>query len=124
MRTMKERSKKDSLIQFWQNHSEAIAALGYNLILAIVIWVASSLIAKAVCKAIQDTNSKLNKVDATLIPIFSTVASYAVYVIKEINLFILIVSVFQNVLYMLEGSVLMVTFKLMQVMKNGLKLSS
>lgn len=88
MRTMKERSKKDSLIQFWQNHSEAIAALGYNLILAIVIWVASSHIAKAVCKAIQDTNSKLNKVDATLIPIFSTVASYAVYVIKEINLFI------------------------------------
>lgn len=81
MRTMKERDKKDSLIQFWQNHSEAIAALGYNLILAIVIWVASSLIAKAVCKAIQDTNSKLNKVDATLIPIFSTVASHAVYVI-------------------------------------------
>jgi len=72
---------KDSFIQFWQNHSEAIVALGYNLILAIVILVASSLIARAVRKAIQDTNSKLKKVDATLIPIFSTVASYAVYVI-------------------------------------------
>ena len=72
---------KDSLIQFWQNHSETIVALGYNLILAIVILVASSLIARAVRKAIQNTNSKLNKVDATLIPIFSTVASYAVYVI-------------------------------------------
>ena len=72
---------KDSLIQFWQNHSETIVALGYNLILAIVILVASSLIARAVRKAIQDTNSKLKKVDVTLIPIFSTVASYAVYVI-------------------------------------------
>ena len=81
MRTMKERDMKDSFIQFWQNHSEAIVALGYNLILAIVILVASSLIARAVRKAIQDTNSKLKKVDATLIPIFSTVASYAVYVI-------------------------------------------
>jgi small conductance mechanosensitive channel len=78
---MKERDMKDSLIQFWQNHSETIVALGYNLILAIVILVASSLIARAVRKAIQNTNSKLNKVDATLIPIFSTVASYAVYVI-------------------------------------------
>lgn len=81
MRTMKERDMKDSLIQFWQNYSETIVALGYNLILAIVILVASSLIARAVRKAIQDTNSKLKKVDATLIPIFSTVASYAVYVI-------------------------------------------
>jgi small conductance mechanosensitive channel len=78
---MKERDMKDSLIQFWQNHSETIVALGYNLILAIVILVASSLIARAVRKAIQNSNAKFNKVDATLIPIFSTVASYAVYVI-------------------------------------------
>ncbi|MGO3644995.1 MAG: mechanosensitive ion channel family protein, partial [Pseudoalteromonas sp.] len=48
---------KDSLIQFWQSHSETIIALGYNLILAIVILVASSLIARAVRKAIQNTNS-------------------------------------------------------------------
>jgi small conductance mechanosensitive channel len=78
---MKERDMKDSLIQFWQNHSETIVALDYNLILAIVILVASSLIARAVRKAIQNSNAKFNKVDATLIPIFSTVASYAVYVI-------------------------------------------
>lgn len=81
MHTKKEIYMKDSLIQFWQSHSETIIALGYNLILAIVIFVASSLIARAVRKAINNTNSKLNKIDATLIPIFSVVASYAVYVI-------------------------------------------
>ncbi|MEP7703319.1 mechanosensitive ion channel family protein [Paraglaciecola sp. 25GB23A] len=75
---------KESLIQFWQNHSETIVALGYNLILAIVIFVASSLIARAVRKAIRNTNSKLKKLDATLIPIFSTVASYVVYIIGSV----------------------------------------
>lgn len=72
---------KESLAQFWQSHSETIISLGYNLILAIVILIASSLIARAVRKAIKNTNSKLKKIDATLIPIFSTVASYAIYII-------------------------------------------
>jgi small conductance mechanosensitive channel len=72
---------KESLIQFWQNNSETIIALGYNVILATVILIASSIMAKAVRKAIQNTNSKLKKLDPTLIPIFSTVASYAVYLI-------------------------------------------
>jgi small conductance mechanosensitive channel len=67
--------------QFWQNHSNTIITLGYRVVLAIVIYTASSFIAKAVRKAILNTNSKLNKLDATLTPIFSTVASYAVYVI-------------------------------------------
>ncbi|WP_100636080.1 mechanosensitive ion channel family protein [Marinomonas sp. ef1] len=67
--------------QFWQNHSNTIIALGYKIVLAIVIFIASSYIAKAVRRAILNTNSKLNKLDATLIPIFSTVVSYAVYVI-------------------------------------------
>jgi small conductance mechanosensitive channel len=72
---------KDSLIKFWHAHSETIIALGYNFILAIAILVASSLIARAIRKAIQNTNTKLKKFDATLIPIFSTVVSYAVYAI-------------------------------------------
>ncbi|PJE57239.1 mechanosensitive ion channel family protein [Marinomonas sp. BSi20584] len=67
--------------QFWQNHSNTIIALGYKIVLAIVIFIASSYIAKAVRRAILNTNSKLNKLDATLTPIFSTVVSYAVYVI-------------------------------------------
>lgn len=72
---------KESLIQFWHNNAETIIALGYNLILAIVILIGSSLVARTVRRAIVNTNSKLKKLDATLIPIFSTIASYAVYVI-------------------------------------------
>ncbi|BDX03185.1 mechanosensitive ion channel protein [Marinomonas pontica] len=67
--------------QFWQSHSTTIVTLGYRIVLAVVIYLASSFIAKAVRKAILNTNSKLHKLDATLAPIFSTVASYAVYVI-------------------------------------------
>lgn len=70
--------------QFWQNHSNTIITLGYRIVLAIVILIASSFIAKAVRKAILNTNSKLNKLDATLTPIFSTVASYAVYIIGSV----------------------------------------
>ncbi|WP_137169050.1 mechanosensitive ion channel family protein [Marinomonas sp. FW-1] len=72
---------KETLIQFWQSHSETVIELSYNLILAFVIFIASSLIARAIRKTIQNTNSKLQKLDATLIPIFSTVASYVVYII-------------------------------------------
>lgn len=45
---------KDSLIQVWQSHSETIIALDYNLILAIIILVTSSLIARKVLKTIQN----------------------------------------------------------------------
>uniref|UniRef100_A6VYX4 Small-conductance mechanosensitive channel n=1 Tax=Marinomonas sp. (strain MWYL1) TaxID=400668 RepID=A6VYX4_MARMS len=72
---------EELFVQFWQNHSNTIITLGYRIVLAIVILIASSFIAKAVRKAILNTNSKLNKLDATLTPIFSTVASYAVYII-------------------------------------------
>ena len=72
---------EELIAQFWQNHSNTIITLGYRIVLAIVIFIASSFIAKAVRKAILNTNSKLNKLDATLTPIFSTVASYAVYII-------------------------------------------
>lgn len=72
---------QETLIQFWQNHSDTIISLCYNLVLAVVIFTASSFIARAVRKAILNTNSKLKKLDATLLPIFSTVASYAVYII-------------------------------------------
>jgi len=72
---------QETLVQFWQDHSDTIIALCYNLVLAVVIFFASSFMAKAVRKTILDTNSKVKKLDETLIPILSTVASYAVYVI-------------------------------------------
>lgn len=78
---------KDKLLVFWQNHSETIMTLGYNLILALAIVIASALIARSVKKAIKNTKSPLKNVDKTLLPILSSVAGYLVYTIA--GLFIL-----------------------------------
>ncbi|MEH6394390.1 mechanosensitive ion channel family protein [Pseudoalteromonas sp.] len=78
---------KDKLLVFWQNHSETIMTLGYNLILALAIVIASALIARSVKKAIKNTKSPLRNVDKTLLPILSSVAGYLVYIIA--GLFIL-----------------------------------
>lgn len=78
---------KDKLLVFWQNHSETIMTLGYKLILALAIVIASALIARSVKKAIKNTKSPLKNVDKTLLPILSSVAGYLVYIIA--GLFIL-----------------------------------
>jgi len=78
---------KDKLLAFWQNHSDTLITLGYNLVLALVIVTASILIARSVKRAIKNSKSPLKKVDDTLLPILSSVVSYLVYVIA--GLFIL-----------------------------------
>lgn len=78
---------KDKLLVFWQNHSDTLITLGYNLVLALVIVIASILIARSVKRAIKNSKSPLKKVDDTLLPILSSVVSYLVYVIA--GLFIL-----------------------------------
>lgn len=72
---------KESLMQFWEAHSGVILALGYNAMLAIVILIASRLIAGWTRKMIQRSHQRLNRIDATLVPILSTTASYLVYII-------------------------------------------
>ena len=56
---------KDKLIVFWQSHSETIITLGYKVVLALAILVASALIARSVKKAIKNSKSPLKKVDET-----------------------------------------------------------
>ena len=78
---------KDKLIVFWQSHSETIITLGYKVVLALAILVASALIARSVKKAIKNSKSPLKKVDETLLPLLSSIAGYLVYIIA--GLFIL-----------------------------------
>ncbi|MFY8325329.1 mechanosensitive ion channel family protein [Pseudoalteromonas sp. ZZD1] len=78
---------KDKLLVFWQSHSDTIITLGYNLVLALVIIIASVLIARSVKRAIKNSKSPLKKLDDTLLPILSSVVSYLVYIIA--GLFIL-----------------------------------
>ena len=78
---------KDKLLAFWQSHSETIITLGYKVVLALVILIASALIARSVKKAIKNSKSPLKKVDSTLLPLLSSIAGYLVYIIG--GLFIL-----------------------------------
>ena len=78
---------KDKLLAFWQSHSETIITLGYKVILALVILIASGVIARAVKRAVNGSKSPLNKLDKTLLPIISRLSSYLVYIIG--SLFIL-----------------------------------
>ena len=72
---------KQTINEFWLNNSETIIALGYKVILAIAILIASAVLAKSVKKAIKNSNATLKKLDNTLLPILSSVAGYAVYII-------------------------------------------
>jgi len=74
----------DKLTGFWNSHSETLINLGYKGMLAIAILIASMLIAKALRRSIYNNNERLQKLDSTLIPIISTVVSYAVYVIGAV----------------------------------------
>ena len=84
---LSNRDMKDKLIVFWQSHSETIITLGYKVVLALAILVASALIARSVKKAIKNSKSPLKKVDETLLPLLSSIAGYLVYIIA--GLFIL-----------------------------------
>lgn len=74
----------DKFTTFWNSHSEALINLGYKGMLAIAILIAIMLIAKTLRRSIYNTNERLQKLDSTLIPILSTVVSYAVYVIGAV----------------------------------------
>ncbi|SOC23862.1 mechanosensitive ion channel family protein [Thalassospira xiamenensis] len=71
----------DKLTAFWSSHSETLINLGYKGMLAIAIVIASMVIAKTIRRSIYNANERLQKLDATLIPILSTAAGYAVYAI-------------------------------------------
>lgn len=50
---------KDKLLAFWQSHSETIITLGYKVILALVILIASGVIARAVKEQLMALNRRL-----------------------------------------------------------------
>ncbi len=72
---------KNFISTYWENYSEVIVRIAYNLLLAIVIIVASIAVAKTISRMILQANKHRNRLDATLIPIFCTLSSYLVYAV-------------------------------------------
>lgn len=66
---------------FIKEHMVTLISVGYNFILAIIIFLVSLIVARMVSKAISRSNERLHKLDETLIPILCTTASYLVYAI-------------------------------------------
>lgn len=74
----------ENIQMFWTNHSATIIGVAYNILLSAAVIIASILIAKVTKRAIHKTSAKLEKLDATLIPIIITTAVYLIYTIGAI----------------------------------------
>ena len=75
---------KETLIKYWQSHSELILSLGYNVFLSIVVFLSCWVISGIIKKAILRANDKIEQLDATLVPILCTTSKYIVYVIGTV----------------------------------------
>lgn len=71
----------DKLTRLWDAYSDTILAVGYNLLLSVGVLLACAIVARWVARTIRTANSRHQRLDATLLPIISTTASYLVYVI-------------------------------------------
>lgn len=71
----------DKIFQFLQLHIPALMTVGYKIFLAVALIVVALIVSKIIKRGIARTNQRFKGFDATLVPIFSTTASYAVYAI-------------------------------------------
>lgn len=61
----------------WDTNSELVLDIGYRAVLAIAVLIASTIIVKMVRHSIR----KIKRLDDTLTPVLSTIASYAIYLV-------------------------------------------
>lgn len=75
---------EEQLLKFWGSHSEAIVTIGYKALLAIIIFFVGLQVAKLLRKIIANSQKKYEKLDATLVPVLSSMVSYCVYTIAGV----------------------------------------
>lgn len=69
------------IVDFWNTHSESIIAIGYKALLCVAILLVSAIVARGVRRLIRKAKDRFEKIDATLVPILSTTATYVIYII-------------------------------------------
>lgn len=69
------------IVEFWNTHSESIIGIGYKALLCLAILFASAVVAKGVRRSIRKAKEHFEKLDATLVPILCTTATYVIYII-------------------------------------------
>ena len=81
---------KEQLINYWEGNSTAVIDLGYKIFLALSIFIASVIISRIVRRSIIGANEKMQRIDATLMPVISSMAAYLVFTLG----FLIILDVF------------------------------
>lgn len=74
----------NDLEKLWETYSHTIIAAGYNILLSVGILLACGILARWVARTIRNANAHHQRLDATLLPIISTIASYLVYIIAAV----------------------------------------
>ena len=72
---------KEYLMIFLTTYSKTLLDAGYKILLALVIMFLGKSIAKLVRNSVKQVSVRFHTLDATLVPIFSTIAGYFIYAI-------------------------------------------
>ncbi len=72
---------QDLITNYWDSYSDLFLNIFYNLLFALAVLVASVLFARFICRIINRTNARLDRLDATLVPVFCSISSYLVYAV-------------------------------------------
>jgi small conductance mechanosensitive channel len=72
---------QDLITNYWANHSTILIDIGYNILLATGILLASTLIARGARRFIRRADNHLEKLDETLVPVLCTSATYLIYIV-------------------------------------------
>lgn len=109
---------QEFLVNLWNDHSQTVLDISYNAILAIAILVACSMVAKLVKKSITKAGAKFEKLDPTLLPVLSTIASYVVYIIGGVFILDIFGVNTASVIALLGAAGLAVGFALKDTLSN------
>lgn len=69
------------LVQFWENNSALILAIGYKLVMSVMVLIAASIISRLIRRVFTHTNFKFNSIDPAVIKLFSSTMAYLVYAV-------------------------------------------
>jgi len=72
------------IASIWEMHYQWILDFGYKVLLTVVVLAASYLAAKAIRRSITRANERFERLDATLVPVLTALATYAVYALGTI----------------------------------------
>jgi small conductance mechanosensitive channel len=109
---------QDLITNYWANHSTVLIDIGYNILLAVGIFLASILVARGVKRFIRRADDHLEKLDATLVPVLSTSAAYMIYIVG----FVIILDIFgvntASIITLLGAAGLAIGFALKDTLSN------